>query len=309
MLVVSPRLAFSTFLSILAVAAPLSAQNRQVQTFGFVIDHGFALSSKTDANGETISVSSGKLRPLVHNAKIFANQGKGRVTFWNRTVPDTFFNGIGSKAALIVLDFDPMNSNVKAYLSRIETPTGVKTAIGILFQDSNGKITGPAPFVRGTWTMSPGTMSNGTNPDDLVIKGTIVIYQSTPPSLGTGVLNLLPHFANPPFASDATATSMHVVDPNTLMGSFYGETLFGKTRAVRAFSSNLFPALWAHLAVVQTSASEALLVACADLVATTTPKFCTVSGAGSTSQTLAGWGFYAPGATTTSLSIETFLVK
>jgi hypothetical protein len=239
----------------LALAQPLVAQDRQVQTATFIIEHGLSFTSRTDANGETVSVSSGKLSELINNQKKL--EGTGQVTFWSRTVPDSFFSALGSRAKLIVFNFDPMMDNVYAFLGQIETPAGPRTTLGVLPRDPDtGKVITPGPGqfpgIRGQWVILPASSVGGTNFDDLVIQVTVVV-NSSPLNLGTTRLALVGHATNPPFPSDAIPGGMHFVDPATRIGSFYGETTVGgQTVPVRAFSSSLFPALWAHLLAVRT---------------------------------------------------------
>ncbi len=304
-----PRLSAAALLGVLLMGSTTaSAQPRQVQIYTFVIDHGLTLASRTDANGETISVASGKLRSVSGNRKNFDNQGTGHVTFWNRTVPDPFFAPLGSRAALIVFNFDPTMNPSRGYLGQIETPAGPRTTIGVLQQNANGKIIGPFPFIRGSWViLLPSTIS-GANPDDLVIQATVVLNQN-PLNLGSSALNLIAHAANPPFASDATPGGMHLLDAATAIGSFYGETnIGGQTAPVRAFSSSLFPAMWAHLLAMPAGANDFTVVACWDLVATTTPKNCAVSGVGPALGNTAGFATYAPVATSTRLTLNRTLV-
>ena len=285
-----------------------SASAREVEIFTFVIDHGLTLTSRTDANGETISVSSGKLRSVVNGRKNFDNQGTGYVTFWKRTVPDPFFAALGSRASLIVFNFDPLFDEVRVYLGQIETPAGPRTTIGVLEQDEiTGKIIGPVQDARGQWVILPASSVIGANFDDLVIQATVVINENFL-NLGTTRLALVGHAANPPFASDAVPGGMHFVDPATRLGSFYGETTAGgQTVPVRAFSSSRAPALWSHLLVVKTG-FDYTVVACWDYVATTTPRNCAVSGIGPTLGNTAGAATYFPGATSTTLALTRTIV-
>jgi hypothetical protein len=285
-----------------------SAQVRQVLTLTYLIEHGLSLISRTDANGETVSVSSGKLFELINNQKAF--MGTGQVTFWSRTVPDSFFAALGSRAKLVVFNFDPIKSMnpVYAYLGQIDTPAGPRTTIGVLPRDpTTGKVVTPAPGqfpgIRGQWVILPPSSVAGANADDLVIQPTVVINGS-PLNFGTTRLALIGHAASPPFASDAIPGGMHFLDALTRIGSFYGETTVGgKTVPVRAFSSSISPALWAHLLTVQTGL-DYTVVACWDFVATTIPRNCAVSGVGPTLGNTAGTATYFPGATSTTLDLK-----
>ena len=101
---------------------------------------------------------------------------------------------------------------------------------------------------------------------------------------------------------------MHFLDAATRIGSFYGETnVGGQTAPVRAFSSSIAPALWAHFLTIRTGL-DYTVVACWDYVATTTPRNCAVSGVGPNLGNTSGAATYFPGATSTTLSILRALV-
>lgn len=168
---------------VLLNASPAIAQDIP---FVFLLQDGWSKTFNNPYVRQEHALTTWASRTTFHhvvNGQKGAVAGNALIHIWSRQVADPYFAPLGSVAGVVTLDFGPF----RGHLTVFDTPSGIKTTIGII--GDNGFV---SPDVSGVWVYGNGTSVGGGTANDMVVGG--VVHFGQPQTIGNYTLSITKYF-------------------------------------------------------------------------------------------------------------------